>query len=111
MIASADPSFTPKQLMSDPVTDTEAVEELSYIMMFSVKFPHPFASAALIEYVFPHRSVLIESIYPFVQLYVYGGVPPDNEIDILPLQIVVSQDVLLVEDELDTIRALGSVIV
>tara|TARA_B100001123_G_C14618191_1_gene752687 strand:- start:74 stop:508 length:435 start_codon:yes stop_codon:yes gene_type:complete len=110
MIASADPSFAPKQLMSEPVTDADAGEALSDIMIVSVKLPHPFASAALIEYVSPHRSFLIESLYPFVQMNVYGCIPPDKDIEIFPLQTVLSHDVLL-EDVVEMLTMLGSFIV
>ena len=62
IIASADPSFAPKQLILDPTTDAEAGDALSAIMMVSVIFPHPFISLRFIEYVSPHRSVLVESV-------------------------------------------------
>ena len=70
--ASAEPSFNPKQLIFEPVTCPDAGEALFDNVIFSTKFPHPFASDALIKYDPPHRSLRIESVYPFVHEYIYG---------------------------------------
>ena len=55
IIASALPSFNPKQLIFVDVINVDGENELSYTITFSVNILHEFASVAVIEKLPAHK--------------------------------------------------------